>query len=202
MPEQWWRGRASCKTSGMGKLIYSAHTSADGYTVDASGSFDFTAPDEEVHGFVNDREREVGTYLFGRRMYETMSVWDSWDTTTEPRVVQDFSTIWSRANKIVYSRSLHAVGTRNTRIEREFVPNDVRAVKESSPENLGIGGAMLAGEAIRAGLVDEIQLFLSPVMVGGGTRALPDDARLTLELLDETRFASGVVYLRYAVTPR
>src|SRR5476649_2647840 len=124
----------------MGKLIYSAHISADGYTVDATGSFDFTAPDEEVHGFVNEREAGVGTYLFGRRMYETMSVWDSWDTTTEPRVVQDFARIFGRANKIVYSSGLHTVGTRMTRIEREFVPDDVRALKASSAENLGIGG--------------------------------------------------------------
>ena len=183
----------------MGNLIYSAHASLDGYTVDASGSFDFTAPDEEVHEFVHDRARDVGTYLFGRRMYDTMSVWDTWDTTLEPRVVQDFQTIWSRADKIVYSRSLHTVGTRLTRIEREFVPDQVRAVKESSTHNLGIGGATLAGSALRAGLIDEVHLFLSPIIVGGGLRALPDDVRLNLELLDERRFASGVVYLGYRV---
>jgi dihydrofolate reductase len=183
----------------MGKLIYSAHTSLDGYTNDAEGKFDFTEPDEEVHAFVNDQERNVGTYLFGRRMYETMSVWETWDTTTEPRVVQDFAKIWSRANKIVYSRGLHAVGTRQTRIEREFVPDEVRAVKASTADNVGIGGAMLAGEAFRARLVDEIHLFVSPVLVGGGTRALPDDVRLNVELLDERRFAHGVVYLGYAV---
>jgi dihydrofolate reductase len=200
-PELWWHGLASCKTSRMGKLIYSAHTSLDGYTVDAAGSFDFTAPDEEVHAFVNDRERGIGTYLFGRRMYETMSIWETWDTTTEPRVVRDYQTIWSRANKIVYSHGLHTVGTRLTRIERAFVPDEVRALKERAPENLGIGGAMLAGTALRAGLVDEVQLFLSPVVVGGGTRALPDDVRLNLELLAENRFASGVVSLRYAVRP-
>jgi dihydrofolate reductase len=185
----------------MGKLIYSPHTSLDGYTVDASGSFDFTAPDEEVHAFVNDREREVGTYLFGRRMYETMSVWETMDTTAEPRVVQDFATIWHRANKIIYSRGLHTVSTRLTRIEREFVPEEIRAIKESSAENLAVGGATLAAEALRAGLVDEVHMFLSPVIVGGGTRALPDDVRLNLSLLDETRFASGIVYLRYRVAP-
>lgn len=183
----------------MGILTYSAHASLDGYTVDASGSFDFTAPDEELHAFVNDRERNVGTYLFGRRMYETMSVWDTWDTTVEPRVVQDFQTIWSRADKVVYSRSLHSVGTRLTRIEREFVPDEVRSLKESATGDLGIGGAMLAGEALRVGLIDEVSLYFSPIMVGGGTRALPDDARLRLELLDERRFTSGVVYARYAV---
>jgi len=185
----------------MGKLIYSAHTSVDGYTVDASGSFDFAAPDEEVHAFVNDLERSIGTYLLGRKMYETLSVWETWDTTTEPRVVKDFATIWSRADKVVYSRGLHTVGTRMTRIEREFVPDEVRALKEASAQNLEIGGATLAAEAFRAGLIDEAHLFLSPVIVGGGTRALPDDVRLNLSLLDETRFAGGVVYLRYAVMP-
>jgi dihydrofolate reductase len=182
----------------MGKLIYSAHTSVDGYTVDSSGRFDFTAPDDEVHEFVNNLEREVGTYLLGRRMYETLSVWDSMDITVEPRVVQDFATGWRRASKIVYSRGLHSVGTRLTRIEREFVPDEVRAIKESTAQNLEIGGAMLAGEAFRAGLIDELHLFLSPVIVGGGTRALPDDVRLDLELLGETRFTGGVTYLRYA----
>jgi dihydrofolate reductase len=183
----------------MGKLVYAAHASLDGYTKDASGSFDFTAPDEEVHEFVNASLKGVGTFLFGRRMYETMSVWETWDTTLEPRVVKDFATFWSHTNKIVYSRGLHTVGTRLTRIEREFVPDEVRAIKESSAENLEIGGSTLAGEAIRMGLVDEIHLFLSPIIVGGGTRTLPDDVRLRLTLLGETRFARGVVYLRYAV---
>jgi dihydrofolate reductase len=186
----------------MGKLIYSPHASLDGYVVDLSGSFDFTAPDEEVHEFVNERERDIGTYLFGRHMYETMSVWDSWDTTTEPRVVQDFARIFGRANKIVYSTGLHTVGTRMTRIEREFVPDDVRALKESTASDLGIGGATLAAEALRAGLVDEVHLFVSPVIVGGGLRALPDDVRIDLTLLEERRFTAGVVYLRYAVTDR
>jgi dihydrofolate reductase len=183
----------------MGKLVYSAHASLDGYTVDASGRFDFTTPDEEVHDFVNDRERDIGTYLFGRRMYETMSVWDTWDTTTEPRVVKDYQTIWNRADKIVYSGSLHSVGTRLTRIEREFVPDEVRALKQSSTRNLGIGGSTLAASAFRAGLIDEFHLFLSPVTVGGGLRALPDDLRIELELLDERRFAGGDVYLAYRV---
>jgi dihydrofolate reductase len=185
----------------MGKLIYSAHISVDGYTNDSAGNFDFTQPDEEVHGFVNDRERSVGTYLFGRRMYETMSVWDSWDTTTEPRVVQDFATIWSRADKVVYSSTLHTVGTRLTRIERDFVPEDVRGLKAATDRDLGIGGAMLAGEALRAGLIDELHLFISPVLVGGGTRALPHDVRVQLELVRERRFAQGVTYVEYRVLP-
>ena len=183
----------------MGKLIYSPHASLDGYMVDASGSFDFTAPDEEVHEFINVREAGVGTYLFGRRMYETMSVWDTWDTTTEPRVVQDFQTSWNRTDKVVYSRSLHTVGTRLTRVERDFVPDEVRAVKESSTGDLGIGGATLAASAFRAGLVDEVNMYLSPIIVGGGLRALPDDVRIDLTLVDERRFVAGVVYLRYAV---
>jgi dihydrofolate reductase len=187
----------------MGKLIYSAHASLDGYTVDASGKFDFTAPDEEVHAFVNDRERNIGTYLFGRRMYETMSVWDTWDTTTEPAVVKDFQTIWGRADKVVYSSGLHTVGTRLTRIEREFVPGEVRALKDASPRDLGIGGSTLAASAFRAGLIDELHLFVSPVVVGGGVDAIPDDVRIGLELLDERRFAAGVVYLAYRIaTPR
>lgn len=183
----------------MGKLTYSVHTSLDGYTNDANGNFDFTAPDEEVHAFVNDQERSVGTYLFGRRMYETMAVWETWDTTTEPQVVKDFATIWSRASKVVYSRGLHSIGTRQTRIEREFVPDEVRAIKESSPQNVGIGGATLAGAAFRAGLIDELHLFVSPIVVGGGLRALPDEVRIELDLLDERRFTAGVAYLSYAV---
>jgi dihydrofolate reductase len=185
----------------MGKLIYSPHASLDGYTVDATGNFDFTAPDEEVHAFINDLLDPVGTFLFGRKMYETMSVWETWDTSAEPHVVKDFAKIWQRTNKVVYSRGLHTVGTRLSRIEREFVPDEVRALKEASTENLEVGGANLAGEAFRAGLVDELHLFFSPVIVGGGTRSLPDDVRLNLSLLNERHFASGVVYLHYAVAP-
>jgi dihydrofolate reductase len=183
----------------MGKLIYSAHVSLDGYTKDAAGNFDFTAPDEEVHEFVNDGERNVGTYLFGRRMYETMAVWETWDTTTEPRAVKDFATIWSRARKVVYSRGLHSVGTRMTTIEREFVPDAVRALKDASTEDVGIGGATIAAEAFRTGLIDEVCLYVSPIIVGGGLRALPDDNRLDLALLEERRFTAGVAYLRYEV---
>jgi dihydrofolate reductase len=183
----------------MGKLSYSAIASLDGYTVDAQGNFDWSAPDSEVHGFVNDLERPIGTYLYGRKMYETMSVWETMNTEGEPRVIQDYAGIWRRASKIVYSRGLHTVGTTRSRIEREFVPDDVRALKASSAEGLSIGGAHLAAEALRAGLVDELHLFLSPVVVGGGTRALPDDIRLDLALLDETHFASGVVHLHYVV---
>jgi dihydrofolate reductase len=183
----------------MGKLIYSAIASLDGYTVDASGSFDWSAPDFEVHDFVNQLERSVGTYLYGRRMYETMSVWETMVIDGQLRVVQEYAALWRRASKIVYSRGLHSVGIARASVERELVPDEVRALKHSSERDLSIGGATLAAEALRAGLVDEIHLFLSPVMVGGGTRALPEDIRLDLELLTENRFASGVVHLHYAV---
>ena len=152
-----------------------------------------------MYAFVNELERPVGTYLYGRKMYEVMSVWESWDIDPEPRVVQDYAMIWRRAHKIVYSRGLHTVGTRSSRIEREFVPDEVRLLKDASPDPLSIGGAHIAAQALRAGLVDEVHLLLSPVIVGGGTRALPDDLRLDLELLDETRFTNGVVHVHYRV---
>jgi dihydrofolate reductase len=183
----------------MGKLIYSVITSLDGYIADAQGGFEWSAPDFEVHDFVNEIERPIGTYLYGRRMYETMSVWETLVIDGEPRVVADYAAIWRRARKIVYSRALHSVGTSRTHIEREFVADDVRALVTQSESDVSIGGAGLAAEALRAGLVDELHLFLSPVVVGGGTRALPNDVRLDLDLLDENRFAGGVAHLRYRV---
>jgi dihydrofolate reductase len=176
----------------MGRLIYTAIASLDGYTADEHGKFDWAAPDEEVHAFVNDLERPVGTHLYGRRMYETMAVWETLDDP-EP-VMRDFAQIWRAADKIVYSRTLRDVSSARTRIEREFDPEAVRAM----PGDISIGGPTLAAEAFRAGLVGECHLFLHPVAVGGGTPALPRDLRLDLELLDQRRFASGVVYLRYA----
>jgi dihydrofolate reductase len=181
----------------MGQLIYSGITSLDGYLADSHGNFDWSAPDEEVHAFVNDLERDAGTYLFGRRMYEVMSVWDSWDTTDEPPVIQDYARIWRRADKVVYSSTLATASTDRTRIERTFNPNAVRAMKDGSDKNIGIGGATLASAALRAGLVDECQIFLNPVAVGGGLRFLPDGLNLRLDLLDQRRFSNGVVYLRY-----
>jgi dihydrofolate reductase len=183
----------------MAKLIYTAITSLDGYTADANGSFEWSAPDQEVHAFVNEIERPVGTYLYGRGMYEVMSVWETMVVDGQPRVVQDFATIWRRATKIVYSRGLHSVGTARTRIEREFDPAEVLALKTASESDLSIGGAHLAGEALRACLVDEIHLLVSPVIVGGGTRALPDDVRLDLDLLEQTHFGNGVIHLHYRV---
>jgi dihydrofolate reductase len=177
------------------KLIYSAIASLDGYTADADGNFDWAAPDDEVHAFVNDLERPVGTYLYGRRMYEMMVAWET--MTDERPVMRDFTAIWQAAEKIVYSRTLESVSSARTRIERDFDPEAVRALKASAERDLTIGGAELAGVALRAGVVDEIQLFLNPVVVGGGKQALPDGVRAGLELLDEQRFGSGVVYLRY-----
>jgi dihydrofolate reductase len=184
----------------MGRLIYSALTSLDGYVEDASGNFDWAEPDEAVHAFVNDLERSHGTYLYGRRLYDTMAVWETLDTLPDqPPVVLDFARLWRAADKIVYSRTLESVATARTRLERSFDPAAVRALKESSSSDLSIGGAHLAAEAFRAGLVDECHLLVNPIVVGGGKAALPHDVRIPLELLDERRFDSGVVYLRYRV---
>jgi dihydrofolate reductase len=184
------------------RLIYSAIASLDGYTADASGSFEWAAPDAEVHAFVNDLERDAGTYLYGRRMYETMAVWETMDVAAEPPPMRDYAEIWRAADKVVYSRTLAEASTPRTRIEREFEPDAVRKMKAAAGRDLSIGGPGLAAHALRAGLVDELQLFLVPAIVGGGTRALPDGVRLDLELLDARRFASGVVYLRHGVADR
>lgn len=185
----------------MAKLIYSAIASLDGYVEDAGGGFDWSAPDEEVHAFVNDLERGVGTYLYGRRMYETMVYWETAHTDRDLNPVsRDFAEIWQTAEKIVYSRTLSDVSSARTRLEREFDPDAVRRLKDISLTDISVGGAELAGQAIAAGLVDEIQLLVGPILVGGGKAALPDDVRVRLELLDERRFAGGVVFLRYAVT--
>ena len=181
----------------MARLIYSAIASLDGYTADASGKFDWAAPGPDVHAFVNDLEREVGTYLYGRRMYETMAVWETMDVSGEPEVMRDYAAIWRAADKVVYSRTLAEAATPRTRIEHEFDPEAVRSMKAAAARDLGVGGPGLAAHALRARIVDEIQLFLVPVVVGGGTRALPGDLRLDLELTGERRFGSGVVYLRY-----
>ncbi len=182
----------------MGKLIYSAITSLDGYLEDEEGKFDWAAPDDEVHAFVNDLERTIGTYLYGRRMYETMVFWESVGTgIDQPAVIRDFAEIWRTAEKVVYSRTLQAVSSARTRIERDFDTDAVRRLKETSGRDITVGGAELAGQAIRAGLVDEYHLFLTPIVVGGGKAALPDDVLMPLELLDERRFGSGIVYLHY-----
>jgi dihydrofolate reductase len=182
----------------MARLIYSAIASADGYVEDASGSFDWAQPDEEVFRFVNDLERSVGTYLYGRRMYETMVFWESADNIVgDPQFIQDFAGIWRTAEKIVFSRTLGSVSSARTRIERNFEPAMVRQLISASERDFSIGGSDLAGQAIEAGLVDELQLILVPVIVGGGKPAVPTAGRLDLELLDTRRFASGTVFLRY-----
>jgi dihydrofolate reductase len=184
----------------MAKLIYSAIASLDGYIADEQGNFDWAAPDEEVHAFVNDLERPIGTYLYGRRMYEIMAFWENAHTLEdEPPVMQDFARIWQAADKIVYSRTLADVSSAKTRIVRDFDPDAVRQLKATAERDISVGGPHLAAEALKAGVVDEVQLFLTPVSVGGGNAALPSQLRLQLELLDERRFKGGVVYLRYAV---
>jgi dihydrofolate reductase len=185
----------------MAKLIYSAITSLDGYVEDEAGKFDWAAPDDEVHAFVNDLERPIGTYLYGRRMYETMVFWETVSTgADEPVVIRDFAEIWRAAEKIVYSRTLQRVSAARTRIEHAFEPDAIRRLKEISGRDLTIGGADLAGQAIAAGLVDECHLFLGPIVVGGGKRALPDNVRAKLELLDERRFRNGVVHVHYGLS--
>lgn len=182
----------------MAKLIYSAITSLDGYVADRDGTFDWAAPDEEVHAAVNDLERSIGTYLYGRRMYEVMSYWATAPTDdSAPAEIREYAQIWQAADKVVYSTTLDAATTERTRVERAFVPDAVRRLKESSDSDLSVGGSGLAAEAIRAGLVDELHLFASPVVVGGGTSALPDDLTWQLDLLDQRRFAGGVVHLHY-----
>jgi dihydrofolate reductase len=184
----------------MAKLIYSAIASLDGYVEDEEGNFGWAAPDEEVHGFVNDLERGIGTYLLGRRMYETMAVWQTPEVFDDPSpIILDFAQIWQAAEKVVYSRTLEEPATPRTRLEREFDPAAVRQLKESADRDLGIGGAEVAGQALAAGLIDECQLLLVPVAVGAGKPALAVGARLELDLLEQRRFENGTVFLHYAV---
>jgi dihydrofolate reductase len=181
----------------MAKLIYTAIASLDGYVADENGGFDWAEPDEEVHTFVNDLERPVGTYLYGRRLYEVMVAWESLPTVDQPPFMLDFAELWRAADKIVYSRTLETVSSARTRIERDFDPGAVRQLKATAERDLGVGGPDLAAEAIKAGLVDELHLILAPVIVGGGKHALPGDVHLELELMDERRFGNGMVHLGY-----
>ena len=182
----------------MAKLIYSMLASLDGYVEDLSGNFDWAAPDAEVHAFVNELERSVGTHLYGRRMYETMRFWEHPpELESAPAHIQEYAAVWQAADKVVYSRTLQEVSSTRTRIEREFDADAVRRLKAEAAGDVSVGGPGLAGEAIAAGLVDEYHLFFVPVLVGGGKRALPDDVRADLELVDEQRFGNGTVYLRY-----
>jgi len=185
----------------MAKLIYSAITSLDGYVEDAEGKFDWAAPGDELFAVVNDLERPIGIHLYGRRMYETMIFWETVSTGEEQTaVIRDFAEIWHAAEKIVYSRTLQTVSTARTRIEPDFEIGAIRRLKQTSGPDITIGGAELAGQAIRAGLVDECHLFLTPIVVGGGKAALPENVRTPLELLDERRFKGGAVHLHYRVS--
>ena len=182
----------------MAQLIYSAIMSLDGYIADADGRLEWAEPDEEVHAFVNELERPVGTYLYGRRMYETMRYWETAHTLAgQSPVSLDLARVWQAADKIVYSATLQAPDTARTRIERDFDPDRVRKLKAAAGRDLTVGGARLAAQAIAAGLVDEYQLFVVPAVVGDGTRALPDQVCLNLALAEEHRFGSGTVYLCY-----
>ncbi|HEX2504953.1 MAG TPA: dihydrofolate reductase family protein [Gaiellaceae bacterium] len=186
----------------MAKLVYSALVSLDGYVADTDGKFDWAEPDEEVHAFVNELERPVGTHLYGRRLYEVMLAWETLPLAGEPAHIRDYAELWRAADKIVYSRTLESVSSAGTRLEREFDAGSIRRLKGSAGRDLTVGGPGLAEHAFRAGLVDECRLFIAPITVGGGTRALPDGARLELALLDERRFGNGMVYLRYRVSGR
>jgi dihydrofolate reductase len=195
----------------MAKLIYSAITSLDGYVEDEHGRFGWAKPDAEVHAFVNELQRPIGTYLYGRRMYETMVWWETIDTgpARDPRArdyaelwraaVSDYADLWRAADKIVYSRTLDGVSSARTRIEREFDPAGIRALKRTAAADIAVGGSELAGKALAAGLVDELRVLLNPVIVGGGKRALPDHVWTELELIDERRFQGGVVHVGYRV---
>ena len=182
----------------MAKLIYISNVSLDGYIEDEHGSFDWSEPDDEFFAFITDLVRSVGTYLYGRRLYETMAVWETDPAlAAQSELRADFANVWQAAEKVVYSTTLEAASTAKTRLERSFDPGSVRDMKASATSDLTVGGANVAAHAFRSGLVDECQLFIWPVLVGGGKPALPSGTRAELELLDERRFSSGVMYLRY-----
>jgi dihydrofolate reductase len=183
----------------MAELIYSTIASLDGYVADEDGNFDWAEPDDEVHTFVNDLERSVGTYLYGRRMYEVMLPWETMDLADREPFLRDFQQIWRAADKVVYSTTLETVSSARTRLEPAFDADDVRRMKTSAERDISVGGPGLAAQALTAGLVDELHLFVVPVAVGGGDRALPDDVRMQLELLDERRFGNGTVHLDYRI---
>jgi dihydrofolate reductase len=181
----------------MAMLIFLAITSLDGYVADEDGNFEWGQPDEEVHAFINDLSRPVGTHLYGRRMYEVLVAWETLDLADQPPCIQEFAEIWRAADKIVYSRTLEAVSSARTRLERNFNPEAVREMKAAAERDIAVAGPDLAAQAFEAGLVDECHLFIAPIMVGGGNQSLPDHVRLELELLDERRFGNDMVHLRY-----
>lgn len=182
----------------MATLSYTAITSLDGFIEDTDGSFGWAMPDEEVHAFINDLERDIGTHLYGRRMYETMAVWET--VVAGPDVADvavDYGEVWRGLDKVVFSTTLDAVTTSRTRLEREFDPDSVRRLVEDAERDVSIAGPDLAAHAFRAGLVDDVHLFVFPLIVGGGKPGLPQDVRLDLELVDHRRFANGVVHLHH-----
>ena len=183
----------------MAKLIYVSNVSLDGYIEDEHGSFDWTAPEDDFFAFITDLVRPVGTYLYGRRLYDTMAVWETDPAlATQSELRADFAGVWQAADKVVYSTTLDAVSTAKTRLEHDFDPASVRDMKASATSDLTVGGALLAAHALKAGLVDECHLFIRPILLGGGKPALPSDTRAELELLDGRRLSS-VVYLRYRI---
>lgn len=185
----------------MARLIYAAIASLDGFVNDERGEFDWAAPDEQVHAFVNDLERDIGTYLYGRRMYEVMQAWETMDLADEPHVMLDYAAIWRSARKVVFSRTLSQPSTEQTTIEPEFDPALIARMKRDARADISIGGPTIAAAALRAGLVDELHLLAHPIAVGGGTHWLPRDVALPMRLLDERRFDSGVVHLHYEILP-
>ena len=185
----------------MAKLIYSTISSLDGYIADEKGNFDWAVPDEEVHAFVNELERPFGTYLYGRKLYETMVAWETMDLHEQPFVVQDYAQIWRAADKIVFSSTIEKASSTRTRTERVFDPAAIARVKVTAARDISVGGPHLAAAAIKAGLIDEYRFFIAPVVIGAGNASLPDDVRIDLELIDEHRFGSGFVYLRYRTAP-
>jgi dihydrofolate reductase len=181
----------------MARPIYSAIASLDGYVADEDGTFDWAEPDEEVHTFINGLERPIGTYLYGRRMFEVMVAWETITLADQPPFIRDFAEIWQAADKIVFSKTLETVSTARTRIERDFDPEAVRQMKAPAGRDFMVGGPDLAAQAIKAGLVDECHLFVVPIVVGGGKPSLPNGVLLKLELLDERRFGNGMIHLHY-----
>jgi dihydrofolate reductase len=181
----------------MAKLVYTGITSLDGYVADTQGNFDWSMPDEEVHAFVNDLERDIGTSLYGRRLYEVMAVWEALDNADQPAVMRDYAALWKATDKIVYSTTLDAVSTTRTRLEREVNIATIRELKKNTDADIGVGGPTLAAHFVTAGLVNEYHQFLSPVIVGGGTGFFPPRVRLDLDLISEHRFGNGVVHLHY-----
>jgi dihydrofolate reductase len=192
--------RRSAGWSGVAKLIYSAIASVDGYVADEDGKFDWAEPDEEMHAFVNELERPVGTYLYGRRMYGVLAAWENVELLTDERpVIREYAKIWQAAEKIVYSKTLEAASSSRTRIERDFDVDALRQLKLGAARDISVGGPHLAAQAFAAGLVDELHLYLSPIVVGGGNRALPDGVRVELELRGERRFGNGFAHVHYGV---